>query len=168
MDLAPFLNKWLHLLSIIFVLGGVFYQRFVAMPGLRTGELADTDWARSLARRWGLISAFLWLIILATGFVNFHFVAAHVNSAYSAVLGMKILLALVMFFLAMAISHPVPFLGGLRQQPARALTILILLGIVVVGISAYLNLSRISGAGLRRAPAAMPSVSAPQALPTAR
>ncbi|MGC8667266.1 MAG: hypothetical protein ACP5VE_04005 [Chthonomonadales bacterium] len=168
MAMGPFLNKWLHLVSIIFVLGGVLYQRFVAIPALRTGAFSDTDWARSLARRWGVASALLWLIILVTGFVNFHFVAPHVNSTYAAVLGMKILLALVMFFLAMAVSHPMPFAGALHRQRNQVLVLLALLGVVVVGMSAYLNLSRINGTGLRREEPAPPSVSAPQALPTPR
>lgn len=166
--MGPFVNKWLHLMSIIFVLGGVLYQRFVAVPALRTGGFSDTDWARSLARRWGAWSAILWLIILATGFINFHFVAAHVNSTYAAVLGMKILLALLMFFLAMAVSHPVPFLAGMHQQRNRVLTLLAFLGLIVVGISAYLNLSRINGTGLRRPEPALPAAAAPTALPSSR
>ncbi len=154
MDLIQFVNKWLHLLSIIGVLGGIMFALLVLKPGLKPNE-PDEDGesdgeaagdSRLQWKRWGIAQAILWVVALATGFANYAFVSPTVVGRYHMLLGMKMTLAILMFVIALALAHPMPGLTNL-VRPTKIknslLTILIVLGVIIVGISTYLNMGRI-------------------------
>lgn len=149
MDIA-FFNKWLHLLSIIGTLGGIFFALIVLAP--EKTEPGDDGRTRALWKRFGIAFGALWLIVLATGFYNLVLVSPKVNSEYQKILGMKMGLALLMFFLSLLIAHPIPALARFFQNNRTRKTwlgLLLVMGIVIVGISAHLNISRVNGTGLK-------------------
>src|SRR5437660_11658620 len=75
MLLLSFLNKWLHLMSIVGVLGAVLFMRFAVLPAFPGASLDETDTGRELRRQYGFLTGILWLIILVTGFLNYYLVA---------------------------------------------------------------------------------------------
>src|SRR5689334_8066740 len=103
MDVAVFLNKWLHLLSVTAVFGGIVVAVLVLVPALRPsahnaqGSPADADQAgagesaeaRAVWRRFGMVQGILWFVVLATGFYNYYLVSPNVNGHYHMFLGMK-------------------------------------------------------------------------------
>jgi putative copper export protein len=147
---VSFFNKWLHLTSIVCVLGGIFFAWFVLVPTLKDGDETD-GLARRMWKRFGMAFGVLWLIVLATGFLNMYLVTPKVNAHYQMILGIKTLLALGMFFVSMLIAHPMKAMARFFGNRGPWLLALLLAGIVVLGLSAHLNLSRISGAGLKPA-----------------
>jgi uncharacterized membrane protein len=151
MDIA-FFNKWLHLLSIIGVLGGTAFAWLVLKPVLKA-EDGGGDTGKLLWKRFGIALGVLWLIVLATGFLNQMLVTPKVNANYQMLLGMKMGLALLMFVVSLLLAHPIPAVARFFKDRSAWLLVLLLLGAIVVGISAHLNLSRINGSGLK-APAA--------------
>jgi len=163
MDILPFVNKWIHLTSMIAVLGSVFMMLLVVLPVLGGPDFSSSEQGRALFRRYGMITGILWLVLLATGFYNYLIVSPTVTKGYHMVLGMKIAAALLMFLIAVALSHPLPVLAPIQKHQGPGLVVLAVLGILIVGISAHLNLSRVSGTGIdpakRRPPAAAPAPS---------
>jgi putative copper export protein len=148
-----FINKWLHLLSMIGVLGGIMFALLVLVPSLNgTSE----DVSKSLWKRFGISLAVLWMVVLATGFYNMILVSPSVNKEYQKLLGMKMGLAILMFILTMLMAHPMPALRKFVNNRRPWLLVLMLCGIIVVGISAHLNMSRVSGAGLKEKPVNAP------------
>jgi hypothetical protein len=143
MDFIPFLNKWLHLLSMIGMLGGTAIAWFVLHPALKD-RMDDPD-SRAIWRKYGMLQGILWVIVLATGFLNYYFLRATVVGTYHMLLGMKIMLALLMFILAMAAAHPAPGLEKWTKNKGPWLAVILLMGIVAVGISAHLNINRVNG-----------------------
>src|ERR1051326_3065880 len=99
MDLVTFINKWLHLFSIVGVLGGTAFALLVMAPALRE-EAEDSPLAKGMWRRFGISLAVLWVIVLLTGFINFFMVTPKVNAGYQAIVGIKMMLALLMFVLS--------------------------------------------------------------------
>jgi hypothetical protein len=143
MDFVPFLNKWLHLLSMIGMLGGTAVAWFVLNPALRDkGDDAD---AKAIWRSYGILQGVLWLIVLVTGFFNYYFVMPTVVGTYHMLLGMKIMLALLMFVLAMLAAHPAPGLEKWTRIKGPWLLVILIMGIIAVGISAHLNINRVNG-----------------------
>src|SRR5579871_369876 len=126
MDAIQFLNKWLHLLSIIGVLGGVVFVKLLPPE-------------EDLWRKWLKAQIILWVIVLITGFTNFAFVNGHVTGTYQMLFGMKSMLAILMLLvtLAMAMSEK---LFEKRMMMANALLVI---GILIVGFSAYMNIGRV-------------------------
>lgn len=147
MDLVAFVNKWLHLLSIITVLGGTIVMCLSVLPAVQTEE-GPNETGRKVWRSFGIIMGIAWLVVLATGFFNLVLVSPHVNKGYHMIVGIKMALALLMFGLAMMVSHPLPALSGLQKNRNPILIVIIALGVLTVGLSANLNMSRVSGKGL--------------------
>src|SRR5437763_13325482 len=106
MDLVAFINKWLHLLSIVTVLGGAIVMALSVLPVIKTDE-ADSDTARRIWRSFAILMGVAWLIVLATGFFNLVLVSPHVKKGYHMIVVMKIALALLMFCLAILIRYPI-------------------------------------------------------------
>ena len=139
MHTIAFFNKWLHLLSIISLLGGTILMVWVVLPAL-SAQATDT-----LRRKFGIATAILWVVVLATGLLNYYIVSPNVDKGYHMLLGMKIGLAFIMLATSMIYAHPMPMFANLRdKRGASILAFVILLGIAIVGISAHLNMSRIA------------------------
>jgi hypothetical protein len=148
MDAVAFGNKLLHLLSIITVVGGLAIMRLAVMPALQTAGADASDAAKLVYRRYGIVIGIAWIIALLTGFANMALVSEHANKSYHILLGMKMAIALFMFFLTMAIVHPMPALSGMQSFRGPVMVILLILAVIIVGMSAQLNMSRVSGKGL--------------------
>src|SRR2546423_14157530 len=114
MDPVAFINKWIHLTSVIGTVGGIFFMRWVVLPGLDPAAL-EAEPAKGIVRRFGMAMGILWLLVLMSGFLNMYMVSPHVNKGYQMYLGIKTLLALLMFALSMAISHPSPRFAAVRR-----------------------------------------------------
>lgn len=153
MALAAFLNKWLHLISIVGTLGGIIYAWAVLVPALRA-QPADSDIVRALWRRTGIVMMGLWLIVLATGFLNYYIVTPTVTGTYHMEIGMKIVLVLFMLVVSTLLFHPLPAFSALRERRGPLLGLLVLVGIAILGISASLNIGRVNGSLLLKSPAA--------------
>ena len=147
MTFITFVSKWIHLFSIVGVLGTVICMRFVVLPALQ-GEQNESG--ERMFRAAGRISALFWLLIILTGLFNTYRVSADVNKAYHMALGGKIALALLMLGLSALLSHPSRNPEGGRQNRAQLLSIILLLGVLILGLSAHLNISRITGTGLEK------------------
>ena len=80
-------------------------------------------------------------------------------------LGMKMTLAILMFVLAMLSAHPAPGLEKLTRNKGPWLAVILVMGVAVVGISAHVNMGRMSGK-LKKPPES--AVQAPEAPPVAR
>src|SRR5438128_218817 len=101
MSTLAFFNKWLHLLSMISLLGGAIVMLCVVIPGIRGTEMESGEGGRQLHRRFGLLLAVSWAVVLATGFLNYVLVSPSVDKSYHMLLGMKIALAFVMLAVSM-------------------------------------------------------------------
>lgn len=142
MDAIQFFNKWLHLLSIIGALGGIMFAWIVLRSDSASHDAPDDD-ALLRWKRWGVAQAVFWVVVLATGFANYVFVSPGVVGRYHMLIGMKMTLAILMFLVAMLLAHPLPAFGKLIKNKSSWLAVLITMGVVVVGISAYLNIGRV-------------------------
>ena len=148
MELVTFFNKWLHLVSIVGVLGGTAFALLVMAPLLRN-EAKDSPLAKGMWKRFASSIAILWIIVLVTGFVNLFMVSHSVNSSYQSILGIKVLLALLMFVLSVLLAHPIPAVARFVENRSTWLMTLMIIGIAILGLSAHLNISRVTGAGLK-------------------
>lgn len=156
MEIA-FFNKWLHLLSIIGMLGGTAFAFLVLHPALK--DRADDPEARAIWKKYGMVQMGLWVIVLLTGFYNQSIVGPTVIGKYQMFLGMKIMLAFLMFILAGLAAHSPPGMEKLTRNKGPWLAVILLMGIVAVGISAHLNMGRVSGEYKKPATDTAPPVS---------
>ncbi|HXG23066.1 MAG TPA: hypothetical protein VNJ09_00820 [Chthonomonadales bacterium] len=148
MEVVAFVNKWIHLLSVIGAIGAIAFARLALVPALQGQAEEQDSISKALLRRFGILLAIYWLLILLTGFINLFLVWPQTTQAYHRILEGKVLLAFIMFVLSMFLVHPSPAYARFRQKRATWLIVLLVLGIVVVGLSAHLNIARVTGTGV--------------------
>lgn len=134
MDDALFvLMRWLHFTSFLTLIGGIIYSRLVMTPAL--GTLApDTGQAvagkAAVAFRPLVFAAIAGLII--SGIYNLLTNARH-SVTYHMLLGIKLLLVLHVFAVAILITRPT------NPRRARMMTGTIVSGLIIIAISEYLR-----------------------------
>ena len=145
-DLAFFtLTRVLHIATAIVLVGGMFFVRFVLLPAA-TANLPDDLHAKlrgAITATWKKIVLLGTGLFIITGAINYYRVLAtgtHKGDAlYHALLGTKIILALVVFFIASALVGRAAAFEGMRRNPRRWLLVNLLLAGVIVAVSGFLK-----------------------------
>lgn len=146
MDDLFFLNvisRWIHVGTAIVLVGGTVFMRFLLMPA--AAELPEGEHEALRARILGRWKRFVHagiLLFLLSGFYNYIVVtlpAHRGDRLYHPLIGVKILLAFAIFFLASALVGRSRAFDGLRKNSKTWLGVIVLLATIIVGISGYLK-----------------------------
>jgi putative copper export protein len=135
------ITRWLHLLAAVAGVGGILFMLLALTPGLREAGAAP-EVADAVRRRFKPVAHASIGLLLLTGFYNYLWVAApklHGTSfagSYHMVMGIKILLSLVLFTIAILLLAPMPAMQAKRSQWLATNAIL---GLVILALAAYLR-----------------------------
>lgn len=148
-------TRVLHIATAIVLVGGTFFVRFVLLPAA-AASLPDDVHAKlraAITATWKKIVHLGVGLFIVTGGINYYRVIAagthKGDPLYNALLGIKILLALVVFFIAEALVGKSAAFEGMRRNPRRWLLVNLLLAGVIVAMSGFLK--------VRDLPAAKPA-----------
>lgn len=137
------LSRWVHIGSAVVVVGGSVFLRYVLMPAAAELPEAEHNALRGrLMQTWKKVVHTGILLFLLSGFYNYLVVALpqhRGDKLYSALIGIKILLAFVVFFFAIALTGRSKATELFRKDARKWLTVNILLAAAVIGISGYLK-----------------------------
>lgn len=143
------LSRWLHVGTVVVLVGGAVFVRFVLTPAAsELGEETHERLRGLVMGRWRKVVAVGIGLLLLSGLYNYIIVTtpAHKgDSLYHALLGTKILLALGVFFLASALTGRAEGLKGIRDQSKTWSLVLILLAAVIICISGFLKIRGLPG-----------------------
>lgn len=141
MLIVDILSRWLHVFAAIVLLGGSVYVRFVLMPA--AAQLPDAEHAQlkeALRRKWSkIVGAGIGLLLLS-GLLNYLVLPRlkgdpKPSALYHALIGTKVLLSLVVFFLASALSGRAAAFEGIRKNARTWLGVTIALASIVVALA---------------------------------
>ena len=139
--------RWLHILAACVAVGVPIYMRLALMPALAELDEVSREKVRAAsARRWRVVVYIAIVIFLATGLYNFLVFARWKKlegadrSLYHMIFGIKFLLAFGLFFLASAVVGRSARLAMFRANAKMWVTVIIVLGLVIVGLSGALRL----------------------------
>jgi len=143
-QLLPLISRIVHVATAIVLVGGSVFMRFALMPAAEELAEADHDGLRErVLSRWRRFVHGGIALLLASGLYNYLVVmrpAHQGDGKYHMLVGIKILLALVLFFLASALVGRSKALQGLRSKARRTLVVMIALAALIVAISGYLKI----------------------------
>jgi uncharacterized membrane protein len=132
-DAVMVLFRWIHIASMATLVGGILYARLVMMGS--TGTLApDAQEAfqqQAAGRYRPLVFAAITGLVLS-GIYNLYTNTGH-TAKYHMLLGIKLMLALHVFAVALLITQPK------NPRRARMMTGVIISGLTIIAISAYLR-----------------------------
>jgi hypothetical protein len=133
LDILPLLMRWLHIASMTTLLGGIICGRLVIAPAVDglPAETRDKFWARAAGAFRPLVIASI-IGLLLSGTYNLLSAPGH-SPLYHALFGIKILLALHVFAVAILIVKP------LNPRRVRMMTGTMISGLIILFISAWLR-----------------------------
>ncbi|MBI5092448.1 MAG: hypothetical protein HZB26_08385 [Candidatus Hydrogenedentes bacterium] len=136
--------RWTHILTAITAIGGTIFIRFVLIP-VAESVLDDETHARlraGLVKRWQKFVHTCIMMFLISGFYNYFVVTGPAHSGqplYHALFGIKFLLALAVFGLAVVLTSTKDWSKGIRANAKTWLGLLVALGVVVVMVSGVMK-----------------------------
>ena len=136
------LSRIIHVGTVITLIGGSAFTLFVLMPSAKQlTEEAHDQLAAAVKSRWKRFVHIGVLLILISGFYNYFQAIPNHNGdgLYHALIGTKILLAFVVFFIAAALVGKSPKLEPIRQNKKKWLTILLLIATTIIAISGFVK-----------------------------
>ena len=145
-----YLSRVVHISTAIAVVGGSVFTLCVLLPAVKAmSEDGHTALAQSITARWKRFVHVGIVLFLASGLYNYYkALQLHKGDGlYHALLGTKILLALVVFFIASALVGRSPTFAAMRAQRGKWLTILVLMTCIIVLISSFVKVRGIVGSG---------------------
>ncbi|HTP36154.1 MAG TPA: hypothetical protein VMJ75_28460 [Candidatus Acidoferrales bacterium] len=132
-DILTAVMRWIHIASVIMLLGGIIFWRFVMDPS--TKRITPEDYKEleeGAAAHFRPLVYIVMVTLVISGFYNFLIKPGH-STLYQALFGIKILLALHVFSVAILATAPNNQRRG-RQLLGGAIS-----GLIIVLIAAYLK-----------------------------
>jgi hypothetical protein len=145
------LMRWIHILAAITLVGGTFFLRFSLAPALagQSPQLQQTLLA-AWRPRWARLVMIASGLLLLSGLVNAvrNIIAYQFPGApYHALVAVKLLLSLVIFWLSAVLAGRSDLAQRFREKLSFWLTVNVMLAIAIVGLAGYMK-------GLERIPKA--------------
>lgn len=136
-------SRFLHVLFAILLLGGAMFTRFALLPAAtELPEDVHASFKERIAARWRKFVMLGIGILLITGFYNYLAVTNPQHDGdklYGMLMGIKMLLAFIVFILASGLAGRSKTFAFLRQNAGTWLLVVILLGSIITGIASFLK-----------------------------
>jgi hypothetical protein len=143
-DVIDVVLRWMHILGAIMLVGGIFYQSLVL--GQISNPISETEaerTARELQRkRWSIIVMIATTLLLISGLVNTALISMRYEfpgGLYHALLAVKLVAALVVFFLASVITGRSALAERVRASGKPWLTRLVIVSVLTVAIASVMK-----------------------------
>ena len=136
------ISRFIHVGTAIVMVGGTVFMRFILMPAAVELPQAEHDLLRQrLLARWKrVVHSGIVLLLLSGGYNYWLAIRLHRGDGlYHGLVGTKILLALVVFFIASVLIGRSAAFEKLRQNRAQWMGLIVLLATVIVGLSGFVK-----------------------------
>ncbi len=143
-DLVTLLLRWVHIGCAATLIGGALFSGLALWPG--ADQSLDSTQRQELrtavGRRWSKVVFSCIGLLLITGLANFYILALKPEieaMPYHALFLVKVLIAMVLFFIASAVVGRSPAFENMRKRPAFWHTLLAALGLFLILLSGVLS-----------------------------
>lgn len=135
--------QWIHLSAAVLGIGGIAFMHIILLPSARVLNPDQREiLLKAVTGKFRWVSWSVILLLLASGLYNVRQFYWEVPWGHSwKVLTVKIVLALLLFIIVLALTLPLKFLNWFRARRQMWLAIALTLAMTVILISAYLRRS---------------------------
>ena len=145
MDYLSLLLRWLHLGSVIVLVGGTFFWRTILLPALETlSESSRDDVQEKLRARWSRWVMLTIGLLLVTGLVNAVLAMKRYEfggNLYHILVSVKLVLALTLFWIASVLSGSSSLAQRWRQNARFWLNVSIVLAVLLVCVGGVMKMT---------------------------
>ena len=148
MMILDVISRITHVSTAIVLVGGSVFVLFMLLPATAVLSADQrTTFSEKIQSRWKRFVHTGVLLFLVSGFYNYYrAVGLHKGDGpYHMLLGIKMLLAFGVFFLASAMVGRSAKLATFRENRGKWLRVLVLLAAIIVSISGYVKVRGVPG-----------------------
>ena len=149
MNWIAVLSRVAHVGTAIVLVGGSVFTLFVLLPSAsKLSSESQKALSEGVAKYWKRFVHAGILFLIVSGLYNYmHSIPNHKGDGlYHALIGAKIILAFIIFFLATALVGKSSKLEGIRKDRKKWLSVVVLLGAIIVSISGFVKIRPPKGA----------------------
>ncbi len=147
-EFLPLLMRWIHVVSAIVAVGGATFMWLVLHPAAARyipdeEETGGRYFRDAIRRRWMIVIHVCIAGFLVSGFYNFFAVTLPEHQGqwlYHALFGLKFLLSLPVFFLAIGLSSTRPWAQRFAGRPRTWLAALLVMAFAVVLLGGFMRM----------------------------
>jgi uncharacterized membrane protein len=143
-DYLALVSRWIHLLSVVTVVGGSIFMRYVLAPAGHAvlPEDIHQNLRTQLLARWKKFVHIGVALLLISGGYNFYITLRDgvEPMPYHAIFSVKFLLAMGVFFVAIALTSTSPGFASLHKNRHKWMSILVMLAVTVILLSSVLKM----------------------------
>ena len=154
MTFLPALIQWIHVGSVVLLIGGFFFLRVILLPAANVlpedqrPKLVDAAFRRFRVVVWTALLTILFsgvynfiAFLRSTGSFSQDLPKAPVQdlSTYILVLGVKIFIVFIIFTFGVLLTFPYPVFAPIQRRPVPWLNLTLILGLIVIFLSAFLR-----------------------------
>ena len=154
MTFLPALIQWIHVGSVVLLIGGFFFLRVILLPAAKVlPEDHRLKLVDAAFRRFRIVIWTALLTILFSGVYNFIAFLRSTGSfsqdstkepvenlsTYILVLGVKLFIVFIIFTFGVLLTFPYPVFAPIQKRPAPWLNLTLILGLIVIFLSALLR-----------------------------
>jgi uncharacterized membrane protein len=134
------LAQWVHVSAAVIGVGGIAFFLFVLYPSLEALEGEERELLiKTTLRRFRWVTWSVIVLLLASGIYNVHLVWYVSWGRYWEFLTLKIILAFIVFGIALCLTIPLGTFDRFRRRRELWLSVAFALAMAVILISAYLR-----------------------------
>ena len=135
--------RFFHIFAAVTAVGGTIFTAYVVIPATHvlTAETRD-NFYEIARRRSAKLVAFSISLLLITGFYNYLMVQMPLHRGqglYHGLMGVKIFLAFLVFFIASAVTGKSPTFAKIREYRKRWIRLQILASVAIIALGAILR-----------------------------
>ena len=137
------LMRWLHISGAVVAVGGSVFALIALLPAMRgLSDEIRSDLHEAIRKRFAMLFMISVTALLVSGFYNYllNEIPQHKGDGLDhSLMGAKILLAFVVFFLGSALVGRAAAFEGIRRRRKRWMTVNILLALIIIALAALLR-----------------------------
>lgn len=141
--ISVLISRWLHILAVITAVGGTIFIRLALLPSVKAALSDEQRQAlhQKLMPAWARLVHISILVIILSGIYNaiVIFKSGVEPMPYHAIFGMKMILALVLFFFAIALTGRTAATAGIRKNTPKWMAANVILAMIIVFLSNLLK-----------------------------
>jgi uncharacterized membrane protein len=138
--------RYMHILGAITMMGATIFMRFALVPAIGTiSSDAQNQLHENLRKSWSRWVMLATLLLLVSGIANMGLAARQdfsglaTNATYNMLAGIKLLLALPIFFIAALLTGRTGLAKRVQEKRKYWLNLCLLLGLVMVLMGGYMR-----------------------------
>ena len=144
-DILSYVSRWLHILPAIALVGGTMLMRWVVLPAAAALNDEQRQTLRDQLRgRWARLTMISVTLLLLSGLYNAAMKAINfqLDPLYNGLLGVKILLALAIFYLSSVLAGRSATAERFREKETFWLNLTLTLAVILVCIAGVMRMGQ--------------------------